>query len=74
MSAKLEKSTYVERSAAAGTILVHQSLNQRRAITLCWSAKSVKRPTSTASATPSGAVAGPSRLCGTPKLPTNPAA
>ena len=35
ISARLEKSTYVERSSTFGTTRVQRSLNQRRAMTLC---------------------------------------
>ena len=70
-SARLAKSTNVERSMVQGTICVHRSLNQRRAMTLCCTAKIVNSMASTASAGSSGPAASPSSCVGTPKPPTN---
>jgi hypothetical protein len=74
MSATLEKSTYVERSRAGGTMRVQRSLNQRRAITLCCTANNASRPASMAIAVASGAVRGPSSVVGTTNPPMKPIA
>jgi len=70
ISARLAKRTKVERSIVHGTICVHHSLNQRRAMTLCWTAKMVSSAASTASASARDGCAAPSRRVGTPKPPT----
>jgi len=70
ISARLAKRTKVDRSIVHGTICVHQSLNQRRAMTLCWTAKTVSSAASMARASASGVCAGPSRRVGTAKPPT----
>jgi len=71
ISARLAQSTNVERSIVQGTICVHRSLNQRRAITLCCTAKIVSSSASTASEGTSGPAASASRRVGTAKPPTN---
>jgi len=70
-SARLAKSTNVERSMVQGTICVHLSLNHRRAITLCCRAKIVSNSASITSADNSGLDGSPSRRVGTAKPPTN---
>jgi len=70
-SATLAKSTKVERSMLHGTICVHHSLNQRRAMTLCCTANTVSSSASIASAWRSGDEGAPSRRVGTAKPPTN---
>jgi len=71
ISARLAKSTKVERSIVQGTISVHRSLNHRRAMTLCCTAKTVSSSASIASEETSGPAASPSRRVGTAKPPTN---
>ena len=62
---------HVRRSLDAhGTTCVHQFLNQRRAMTLCWTANTASRSASTASAVENGDVAGPSSCVGTANPPT----
>jgi len=70
-SARLAKSTNVDRSIVHGTICVHLSLNQRRAITLCCTAKIVSSKASIASEDASGPDASASSRVGTAKPPTN---
>ena len=70
-SARLAHRTYVERSIAHGTIRVQRSLNQRRAITLCWTANTVSSAQSIASALSNEPSSGPSSRRGTRKPPTN---
>ena len=54
ISARLEASTYVERSMDQGMICVQRSLNQGRAITLCWTAKTASSAQLIAIAEPIG--------------------
>jgi len=69
-SARLAKSTKVDRSIVHGTICVHRSLNHRRAITLCCTAKIVSSTASTARVFRIGPAAPPSSVVGTMKPPT----
>ena len=67
------------RSIEVGTIRVHQRLNAGRAITLCWTANTSSRATSTTSETASGSPAAPAARprsidFGTTRFPTKPIA
>src|SRR5262249_20191339 len=70
-NARLVTTTYVLRSTARGTIVVHQRLNEDRAITLCCAANTASSSRLITIASSSGALAPTSIDFDTAMLPTN---